>query len=129
MRRVRAYVIAANRTPGQRAQRCPGACRLAARAAGVRPSTPSQRGSRSEGSGLSERVWDRFLSEQDRARAAAQPAMRKGGGQRPALLLVDLYREVFGDRPQPLLEAMEDWPNSCGLNGWEALPHIGALLH
>jgi maleamate amidohydrolase len=77
---------------------------------------------------LSERVWDPFLSERDRARAAAQPALRKGGGQRPALLLVDLYREVFGDRPQPLLEALTDWPNSCGLNGWESLPHIRALL-
>jgi nicotinamidase-related amidase len=43
-------------------------------------------------------------------------------------LLVDLYREVFGDRPQPLLEALEDWPNSCGLNGWDALPHIRRLL-
>lgn len=77
---------------------------------------------------MTDRVWDRFLSERDRARAAAQPALRKGGGERPALLLVDLYREVFGDRPQPLLEAMEEWPNSCGLAGWEALPHIGSLL-
>jgi nicotinamidase-related amidase len=68
------------------------------------------------------------LSERDRARAAAQPALRKGGGPRPALLLVDLYREVFGDRPQPLLDALADWPNSCGLNGWESLPHIRALL-
>jgi maleamate amidohydrolase len=77
---------------------------------------------------MSERVWDPFLTERDRARAAAQPALRKGGGERPALLLVDLYREVFGDRPQPLLEALDEWPNSCGLNGWEALPQIRALL-
>jgi nicotinamidase-related amidase len=52
----------------------------------------------------------------------------KGGGKRPALLLVDLYRGVFGDTPEPLLEAIESWPSSCGLDGWNALPHISRLL-
>ena len=77
---------------------------------------------------MTERVWDRYLSAQDRERAAASPAMRKGGGTRPVLLLVDLYRWVFGDEPKPLLEAIEEWPGSCGLNGWKALPHIQRLL-
>jgi nicotinamidase-related amidase len=77
---------------------------------------------------MSERVWDRFLTEQDRARAAVQPAVRKGGGQRPALIMVDLYRWVFGDRPEPLLEAIRTWPGSCGLAGWESVPHIQRLL-
>lgn len=77
---------------------------------------------------MSERIWDRFLSDRDRARAAAQPAPRKGAGVRPALLLVDLYRWAFGDRPRPLLEALEEWPGSCGLAAWEALPHIQTLL-
>jgi maleamate amidohydrolase len=77
---------------------------------------------------MSGRVWDPFLTEQDRARAARQPNERKGVGQRPALLLVDLYRWVFGDAPEPLLDAIESWPGSCGLAGWEALPHIQRLL-
>ena len=77
---------------------------------------------------MSERIWDKYLSERDRARAAAEPAIRKGGGRRPVVLLVDLYRWVFGDAPQPLFEAMRDWPGSCGLAGWEALPHIQRLL-
>ncbi len=77
---------------------------------------------------MTERPWDRFLTDQDRARLAAQPAVRKGTGQRPALLLVDLYRWVFGDRPEPLLETLATWPGSCGLAGWEALPHIARLL-
>jgi nicotinamidase-related amidase len=77
---------------------------------------------------MAERVWDRYLSDQDRAHVARQPAARKGVGRRPALLLVDLYRWVFGDRPQPLLEAIETWPASCGLAGWNALPHIQRLL-
>lgn len=75
-----------------------------------------------------ERVWDRYLSEQDRAHAAMEPAVRKGGGTRPVLLLVDLYRWVFGDEPEPLLESVKRWPGSCGLAGWNALPHIQRLL-
>jgi maleamate amidohydrolase len=35
---------------------------------------------------------------------------------------------VFGDRPQPLLEAIKDWPGSCGPVAWDALPHIQRLL-
>jgi nicotinamidase-related amidase len=77
---------------------------------------------------MTARIWDDFLTEQDRARTAIQPAVEKGGGTRPALVLVDLYRWVFGDRPEPLLEAIKTWPGSCGLAGWEALPSIQRLL-
>jgi maleamate amidohydrolase len=81
-----------------------------------------------EGATMTERVWDRYLTEQDKAYIAANPAPRKGVGTRPALLLVDLYRWVFGDRPEPLMDAIKDWPASCGLAGWAALPHIQRLL-
>ena len=77
---------------------------------------------------MAERVWDRFLTDQDRARAAIQPAIRKGAGTRPVLLLVDLYRWVFGERSEPLLEAIKTWPGSCGPAAWESLPHIQRLL-
>jgi nicotinamidase-related amidase len=77
---------------------------------------------------MSGRVWDAYLSEQDKASLALGKDQRVGFGSRPALLMVDLYRWVFGDRPQPLLEAIKDWPGSCGLNGWNALPHIQKLL-
>lgn len=74
------------------------------------------------------RVWDSFLTANDRAALDAAPHPRVGFGKRPALLLVDLYRAVFGDEPQPLLEAIELWPSACGLPAWEALPHIQRLL-
>lgn len=77
---------------------------------------------------MAERVWDRFLTDQDRAHIQIAPAIRKGTGTHPALLLVDLYRGAFGDRPEPLLEAVRTWPASCGLAGWTALPHIQRLL-
>ena len=74
------------------------------------------------------RIWDPFLTENDRQALEAGRERRVGFGKRPALLMVDLYRWVFGDRPQPLLESMKEWPSSCGLAGWNALPHIQQLL-
>ena len=76
---------------------------------------------------MTERVWDRFLTDRDQARLAQRGRRPKGFGERPALLSIDLYRWVFGDRPQPLLEAIETWPGSCGLEAWAAIPHIQAL--
>ena len=75
------------------------------------------------------RVWDRFLTESDRAHlAASKPSPRFGIGERPAVLSIDNYRKVIGDEPQPLLEAIKTWPGSTGLAGWTALEHIAALL-
>ena len=75
-----------------------------------------------------ERVWDRFLTDQDRAHVAASTRRAKGFGQKPALLVIDMYRWVFGDKPEPLLEAVKTWPGSCGLDGWTAVPHVQQLL-
>ncbi len=74
------------------------------------------------------RVWDSFLTEQDRAHLAMSRHREIGFGEKPALLLIDLYRWVFGDQPEPLLEAIKAWPGSCGLAGWQALPSIQTLL-
>jgi maleamate amidohydrolase len=74
------------------------------------------------------RVWEPFLTPQDRAHLAASPDRRVGFGRAPALLLIDLYRWVFGDEPKPLLEAINRWPGSCGLTAWRALPHLQHLL-
>jgi nicotinamidase-related amidase len=75
---------------------------------------------------MAERVWDRYLTEQDRA--AMEPAMPKGAGTRPVLILVDYIRWVYGDRPEPLLAAITRWPGSCGLAAWAALPPTQRLL-
>ncbi len=77
---------------------------------------------------MRERIWDRFLTEQDRQALAVVRDRRVGFGRRPAVLLVDLYRWVFGDKPEPLLEAIRSWPGSCGLAAWQALPNIERLL-
>jgi nicotinamidase-related amidase len=76
-----------------------------------------------------ERVWDRFLTEQDKAHLVRSPRKTDYGfGERPAILSVDNYRKAVGDRPEPLLEAIKTWPSSTGLAGWEALAHIEELL-
>ena len=77
---------------------------------------------------MAERVWDRFLTEQDRAHVQMKPPKAIGFGKRPGLLLIDLYRWVFGDNPQPILESIKSWPGSCGLAGWNAIPSIQTLL-
>ena len=77
---------------------------------------------------MAERVWDRFLTEQDKAHVAMKPPKAIGFGKRPALLLIDLYRWVFGDKPEPILESIKNWPGSCGMAGWQAIPHIQSLL-
>jgi maleamate amidohydrolase len=77
---------------------------------------------------MSGRIWDPYLTQSDMDHLARSPDKRVGVGSRPALLLVDLYRAVFGDKPEPLLEAIKTWPSSCGLAGWNALPHIQRLL-
>jgi nicotinamidase-related amidase len=74
------------------------------------------------------RVWDRFLTDQDKAHLAHDRDRRVGFGKRPAVLNVDLYRWVFGDEPLPLLEGVELWPGYTGLAGWNAIPHIQRLL-
>ena len=78
---------------------------------------------------MAERVWERFLTEQDKAHLAASPGKgRYGFGQRPVVLSVDNYRKAVGDRPEPLLEAIKTWPGSTGLAGWEALERTRVLL-
>jgi nicotinamidase-related amidase len=77
---------------------------------------------------MAERVWEKFLTEQDKATLTGEADRRIGFGERPALLLIDLYRWVFGDKPEAVSEAIKTWPGSCGLSGWNALPHIQKLL-
>lgn len=74
------------------------------------------------------RVWDSFLTDRDMELNQRRAKGEVGFGRLPALLLIDNYRNVLGDRPQPLLEAIEEWPASVGLSGWTAIGHIQKLL-
>ena len=75
------------------------------------------------------RVWDRYLSDEDRAVAAAAGlGQRAGYGERPALLVIDVTVNFCGDRPEPILDSIERWRNSCGEAAWEAVPALQRLL-
>jgi maleamate amidohydrolase len=45
-------------------------------------------------------------------------------GKRPALVAIDLYRQVFDGGPQPVYEAFKKFPSSCGINAWNAVKPI-----
>jgi nicotinamidase-related amidase len=78
---------------------------------------------------VTERVWDKFLTERDKTVfGAAGYAQPQGFGKRPAVLVIDVNYHFCGDRPEPILESIKRWPNSCGEDAWTAIPHIQALL-
>jgi maleamate amidohydrolase len=75
------------------------------------------------------RVWDRFLTEQDRAIYAGSGwGKRAGFGERPVILVVDVNYAFAGDRPEPIEESIKRWPNSCGAIAWEAAGYIRRVL-
>jgi maleamate amidohydrolase len=75
------------------------------------------------------RVWDQFLAAEDSATLKERPHQVWGYGKRPALVLIDLYRWVFGDnRPSSVKDAMAEWPGTCGPQAWDAIPHLQRVL-
>lgn len=60
--------------------------------------------------------------------AASGYGARQGFGERPALLVVDVSYGFCGDRPQPILESVRRWHNSCGEEAWVAIAAISRLL-
>ncbi len=77
---------------------------------------------------MTERIWDKFLTERDRAVFAASGyGAPQGFGKRPALMIIDVNYFFCGDRPEPILEAIKRWRNSCGDEGWPAIKVIKEL--
>jgi nicotinamidase-related amidase len=74
------------------------------------------------------RVWDAFLTERDReVLKAAGYGGRAGFGKRPALLIIDVSYGFTGDVPEPILESIKRWNNSCGEESWSAIARIDTL--
>ncbi len=72
-------------------------------------------------------AWEDVIDDEIRA-IAGNYASRMGLRDRPALLCVDNYNAVFGDRPEPVLEAMKRFPSSCGLAAWNAVEPTQRLM-
>jgi maleamate amidohydrolase len=79
---------------------------------------------------MSERIWDQFLTEEDKQVFAVSGwGARAGFGKRPALVVVDVNYAFCGDKPEePILESIKRWRNSCGPYAWKAVPVIRSLI-
>src|SRR5260221_6404908 len=78
---------------------------------------------------MTERNWDKFLTERDRVVfAAGGLGARAGFGKRPALLVIDVNGAFCGERPEPLPESVKRWRTPCGEDAWVALPYIRQLI-
>jgi len=78
---------------------------------------------------MTERIWDKYLTERDKAVFAA------GGfgalsewGKRPALLIIDVNYAFCDEEPKPILESIKKWRTSCGEDAWEAMPVLQKLI-
>jgi len=76
-----------------------------------------------------ERVWDKFLTERDKQvfKAAGYDAIADWG-KRPVLLVIDVNYAFTGEAPLPILQSIEKWRNSCGEEGWQAIPVLQRLI-
>ena len=75
-----------------------------------------------------DRIWDKFLTDRDRAVFAASGyGTLSGFGRRPALLVIDVSYGFTGERPEPILQSIKRWRNSCGSEAWQAIAVIKDL--
>lgn len=76
------------------------------------------------------RPWEALIPPEDRlVFEKAGFHYRQPFGRRPVLLVVDVVTSFTGSIAQPVLSAIEEFPCSCGENGWAALPAISRLLN
>lgn len=78
---------------------------------------------------MTERIWDKYLSEEDSAVFAASGfGSLAEWGKRPALLVIDVNYAFCDERPTPILESIKKWRTSCGEYAWEAMPVLEKLI-
>ena len=74
-------------------------------------------------------IWDDLITAHEREvyRKAGYGRVR-GFGTRAALVVVDMEYNFTGETPEPILQAIDRFKDSCGLYAWAAIPHIRRLL-
>lgn len=74
-------------------------------------------------------AWRRVIGERDRAvYEAAGYGQRVTPGRRPLLLVVDVTYGFTGRERMPIIDAIAEYPNACGLAAWDAVDVIERLL-
>jgi maleamate amidohydrolase len=78
---------------------------------------------------MSEPIWNKFLTERDKAVFSTSGyGARAGFGKKPALLVIDVNYAFCGDKREPILDSIKKWRNSCGEDAWDALPVLSNLI-
>ncbi len=79
---------------------------------------------------MTTRIWDKFLTDQDKQVYAKAGYGKRGGfGTRPALFIIDVQYNFCGDEPgQSVIEGLDQYRTHCGEAGWKAVPHIERLM-
>jgi nicotinamidase-related amidase len=72
-------------------------------------------------------AWEDVIDDEIRT-VAGNYSERRGLKDRPALLCVDNFNAVFGDRPEHVLEAIKRFPSSCGIAAWDAIEPTKRLM-
>src|SRR5947199_5176545 len=76
------------------------------------------------------REWEQFIPEEERKIYEKAGYKNKDTfGRNPALLIIDVITGVTGTKPMDVMDAIDEFPTSCGKVAWDALPKIQALLH
>mgnify|MGYP003694406809 CR=1 FL=1 len=71
------------------------------------------------------REWEAFVPEEERK--IYEKAGYKGKdkfGVNPALIIIDVITGFTGTKPMPVMDAIDEFPTSCGQVAWDALPKI-----
>ncbi|WP_029057677.1 isochorismatase family protein [Stappia stellulata] len=79
---------------------------------------------------MSERIWDKFLTDKDKEIFQLAGYGKRGGfGTRPALFIIDVQYNFCGDEPgEDQREGVKKYRTHCGEAGWKTVPHIERLL-
>jgi len=75
------------------------------------------------------REWEQIIPEEERK--VYEKAGYKGKdtfGRNPALLVIDVITGFTGTKPMHVMDAIDEFPTSCGQVAWDALPKIQQLL-
>ncbi|SLN57180.1 Maleamate amidohydrolase [Aquimixticola soesokkakensis] len=69
------------------------------------------------------KVWDSFLTEDDKKFMAARKNLRQphGPGKHMALLVIDMQVTAIGEN-LPIVEQIEKFPGNCGPHAWKSIP-------
>lgn len=75
-----------------------------------------------------ERVWEKFLTEDDKKLVALRKLREETGpGENVGLLLVDMQVTACGI-DAPIVDQLDRFPGSCGPHAWKAIPVQQRLL-